>query len=463
MNPPVRAASLDEAHDAIEFWQFYSRKTLDSPQVLAVEFMMAEDSQGKWAVRQTGRCAARQNGKGDEIEVVELWDLVMREGAAIMHTAHEIPAATNAHERLVTLIESHRDLRRAMYKPRWAPGTQGIEMNNGSKISYRTRTGSGARGQDDISRLVVDEAQHAQPEQLASSLPIVAVNPNSQVNFTGSAGLEKSEFWWRMRKGALRRETAMSWLEHTAENVFLDANGNVISIAPDISTPEAIEAAIVKANWAYPSRVDRDFFMAELASLGPALWLREHAVVWDPEPGSVGGAIDLRDWVQLIVPDSPKPKMLGLALDVEHQWASIGASDGHHVGSVKRDQYGPWTVTEVAELANRNRIPVVIDTGGPAASLIEPLQRMGIQVQKAAIEDYKVACADFSDAVKAHKVTHGGYPDLDNAVRDATWRMLGDRRVWGRREGDISMLEAVTLAYWGVNHGQRPQPFAIWG
>jgi len=457
MNPPEHAVTLDEAHSAIDLWEFYSGKTLDSPQVLSVEFMMAENEEGRWAVRQTGRCAARQNGKGDEIEVVELWDLIMRDGAVTMHTAHEIPAATNAHERLVSLIESQADLRRKMYKPRWAPGTQGIEMNNGSKIHYRTRTGSGARGQDDISRLVIDEAQHAQPEQLASSLPIVAVNPNSQVNFTGSAGLAKSDVWWRMRKAGLRGDPGMAWLEHTAEQVSI-IDGQVVSVAPDVKD----RSNWAKANWAYPSRIAEDVFLADLASMGEALFAREHLVVWDPEPGLVGGAIDLREWMQLVTSQSPKPKMLGLALDVEHDWASIGASDGKHVGSVKRDRFGPWTVSEVADLSKGRMIPVVIDAGGPAASLIEPLRTLGVRVIAATAEDYKIACADIYDAIMAHKLTHGAYPDLDEAVRVATWRMLGDRRVWGRKDGDISMLEAVTLAYWGVVRGQPVEPIVFW-
>jgi hypothetical protein len=460
VNPPEHAVSLDEAHSAIDLWQFYSQKTLDSPQVLAVEFMMAENSLGKWAVKQTGRCAARQNGKGDEIEVVELWDLVMREGSVTMHTAHEIPAATNAHERLVALIESHADLRRAMYKPRWAPGTQGIEMNNGSKIHYRTRTGSGARGQDDISRLVIDEAQHAQPEQLASSLPIVAVNPNSQVNFTGSAGLEKSVVWWNLRKAGLRGDPGMSWLENTAEIISIDENGNILSVTPDVRDPGNWS----KANWAYPSRISEEFLLSELAALGPNLFAREHLVVWDPEPGMAGGAIDIRDWVQMVDPGNPpKPKFLGVAVDIEQKMASIGATDGKHVGSVNREPLGPWTVGVVADLAKKYRIPVVIDSGGPAASLIEPISVHGVQVRRVTAEDYKIACSDFYEAVKAHQLKHGSYPDLDAAVRNATWRMLGDRRVWGRKDGDISMLEAVTLAYWGAVRAQPLEPIAIWG
>lgn len=459
MNPPQRAVSLDEAHGAIELWEFYSRKTLDSPQRLAIEFMMAEDTVGKWAVPQTGRCAARQNGKGDEIEVVELWDLVMRDGAAVMHTAHEVPAATNAHRRLAGLIESSSDLRNKVTSIRWSSGNWGIDMKNGSGITYRTRTGAGARGQDDISRLVVDEAQHAQPEHLASSLPIVSVNPNSQVNFTGSAGLARSDFWWRMRIAALKGSPSISWLEHTAETVSLDRDGNVLSTVPDAHDKKQW----AQANWAYPSRISDEFLEAEMIALGSDLFAREHLVVWDPEPGSIGGAINMRRWAELSGGVPGKPRAIGIGLDTERKYASIAASDGRHLGAVKHNEYGTWTVNEVADLSKRQGIPVVIDSNSPAASMILQLRQLGISVIETSTQDYVLACADLDDAIKDGTITHGSYPDLDQAARNATWRLLGDRRAWGRRDGDISMLEAATLAHWGSKRGATTAPIAIWG
>jgi hypothetical protein len=39
---------------------------------------------------------------------------------------------------------------------------------------------------------------------------------------------------------------------------------------------------------------------------------------------------------------------------------------------------------------------------------------------------------------------------LNDAVRAATKRKVGERWAWARHSGDVSMLEAVTLAF-GVN------------
>jgi hypothetical protein len=55
--------------------------------------------------------------------------------------------------------------------------------------------------------------------------------------------------------------------------------------------------------------------------------------------------------------------------------------------------------------------------------------------------------------VREKQVTHQGTTELDEAVRVADWRAVGDgRQVFGRRRssGPIDMLEAATVAMWGA-------------
>jgi hypothetical protein len=155
---PPGAVSLDEAHAAIELWEHYSRKTLDPDQRLVVEVMMATNSAGRWAAETTGREMPRQNGKGDELEVVELWGLVER-GEAILHTVHDaVLLATQAQQRLLGVMEGHADLRRRIARRWLGTGQQMTEMRNGGVIWYRTRTAGGGRGVDNVDRVVMDES-----------------------------------------------------------------------------------------------------------------------------------------------------------------------------------------------------------------------------------------------------------------------------------------------------------------
>jgi hypothetical protein len=65
------------------------------------------------------------------------------------------------------LIQGHPDLRRLVKRFRYANGEQAVEFKSGAFIIYRTRTGSGLRGWDEIDLLVVDEFQDTSPIQLA--------------------------------------------------------------------------------------------------------------------------------------------------------------------------------------------------------------------------------------------------------------------------------------------------------
>lgn len=463
VHPPA-AANLDEAHAAIEQWEHYSRKQLDDTQKLAVEHMMAIRHDGTWAARTTGRAVSRQNGKGDEIEVVEQWDLTQR-GAPIVHTAHEIPTAKSAHQRLVAFLEGHRDLRRLVRQVRYANGDQSIETTNGGIVVYRTRTAGGGRGLDDIARLVVDEAQHAQPEQLASSTPILAVNPNPQTNFMGSAGIEgRSAQWWTLRKRALAADGGdFAWLEHSAEQLSLVA-GQVVSVRPDPSDVEAW----VAANPAFPVRIPPGFLAEQLKTLGPELFAREHLCVWDPADGDVPSVFGAGKWEACNTGDHPGGLRLGalaVAASYELRSGSIGAAAVDRAGDVylKPLQHGPgiqWLVSRAKQLQDMHGVDVVVDDHGPAKMLIPALEDAGVQLRIMGTDDVLDACAGLFDLVQDGLVHHGGYDELDRAVRAAVQRKVGDRWAWGRRQSelDISALEAVTNAAWWAVHSLRALP-----
>jgi hypothetical protein len=459
---PPGAVSLDEAHAAIEQWEHYSGKTLDGAQRLAVELMMAETAEGRWAARSTGRAESRQNGKGDELEVVEAWDLTQR-AAPVVHSAHEIPTAKSAHQRLVAHLESHRDLRRLVSKIRYANGDQAIEMVNGGVIVYRTRTAGGGRGLDDIARLVVDEAQHAQPEQLASANPILSANPNPQTNFTGSAGiLEKSNFWWALRKRALKALAGgdagqFSWLEHSAEVVSLSRDGRVLSESPD----PADEQAWRKANPAFGIRIERDFFAEELGVLGPHLFAREHLCVWDPCPDEEGGFLPFDTWADLSVTDpTVRDVCFGVSVAPDGQFAAV-ASAGRlpsgelYVDNVKYEPGTAWLVDDVVDRWERKKVPPRLNPAAPEGSFIRELTERGVEVIEVTGREYQQACGEVLDSIKNRSIAHLGQEPLDRAVRSAQRRDVGKEGGWVWAEPasgvDISALKAATLALSGVS------------
>lgn len=472
---PEAAASLDEAHAAIELWEHYSRKTLDEGQRLTVEVLMAQDAAGRWAAPTTGRAMSRQNGKGDEIEVVEVWGLVQR-SEAILHTVHDaVLLASQAQQRMLSVLEGHADLRRLVKRKWLGTGQQMIELHNGGTIWYRTRTGGGGRGVDDIDRLVVDEAQHAQDDQMAALTPTMLANENAQLNALGSAGIEgKSAWWWRMRRRALSPNPgAFGWVEHTAEKVRIDPNGAVVSEPVDVDD----RALWLEANPAIQAGRGQGmaFLEEQRRRLDPRSFAREHMGVWDPEPQEHGEeVIPHVAWQHCADSTASRGDRVAYAIDAapDGASASIAASDGLVSKVLEHGPGTSWVAAAMASLTADRPGPVFLDPRSPAGALLVDLHDAGVDTEDVSPQQHAQACGGLLAAVTFdgpdRRFLHTDQPHLNAAVSGATRRVYGDAWAWSRRSSkvDISPLVAVTLARWGaltLNDGGRPLVMILGG
>lgn len=477
---PPAAASLDEAHAAIELWEHYSRKRLDSTQRLVVEVMMAESSAGKWAAATTGREMPRQNGKGDEIEVVELWGLVHR-AEAILHTVHDaVLLASQAQQRMLAVLE-RPDLRQRVKRKWQGTGQQMIEMRNGGVIWYRTRTGGGGRGVDDIARLVVDEAQHATEEHLAAVAPTLLANQNPQLNAMGTSGLDgRSDWWWTVRKRALiDNPGSFGYVGHTAERIFLNDKGRVVQPPVDVHDRSLWRAANPAVAAGRGGGIA--FLEEQLLRLGPASFAREHMGVWDPPAdGPGGGLFDLDAWADLAISAEvvelegrPSPVALAVATSQDRQWTHIGLvgmrADGvtrHLV--VARSMRGTDGVREaVEEMVDKwSPVGVAVNPSSPAGSLIAELQQIPkvrskrCPLLQVAPRQEAQAVGMFLDGFAGRTDEGAGEPSLSHqgqqvlgiAVEHAELRNAGQAQTFDHRtEGaDVAPLQAVTLALFAL-------------
>lgn len=462
---PRGAVSLDEAHAAIEAWEFYSRKTLDPDQRLAVELMMAETAERRWAAETTARAKARQNGKGDEIEVPEFWDLSHR-GGLILHTAHEDPTARSAHERMDALFQSHRDLRNMVKQVRVANGFRAIETKH-AEVHYRTRTNSTGRGLDDISRLVVDEAQHAQEEQLSSATNTVLANPNPQINLLGSAGIRnRSDWWWTIRLQAARDEDdGFSYLEHSAESLWFDEDGEAEFVAPE--DVESIEAMRL-ANTAMASgRLTERKLRQQYRINGPERYARENLCVWDPPSALISSKakIDPHWWRSCSDRDGSIGGRVVVAVattfDLDRSAVVVcgrQADARRRVEVVQHDDGSHWVELALLDLLDVQQVAAVaFDASGPSKAFRPMLDRVIAEYNAKAGEDvaiealsqgrYKAACSAIVADAKAVALAHDSDPRLSNLAVQVPARKIGTEGwIWDGRVGDITPLNAATCA-----------------
>ena len=466
---PPDAVSLDEAHEAIELWEYYSGKTADPAQRLAVEVMMARDDAGRWAARTTGREMCRQNGKGDEIEIVELWCLV-KLGEAILHTAHELFTVASAHERMLSLL-GHKDLQRKVTGVLNGIGQQSISFSSGGIIAYRTRTGGGGRGLDDISRIVVDEAQHAKREQLASSSSTMLVNPNPQMNVLGTGAIasratEFSAWWWQIRMRCLAGgNRRFGYVGHTADDVRLNSDGEVEQGAIDATDERLWYAANPVL---HTPRGDIDFFREELKNLGPDLFAREHLCVWDPPHmmSANKAKIDPHEWRMCADTGGRISGRVVVAVDTTFDLdrsalvvAGRGASGRRVVEVAQHDGGSHWVEVALPDVLQRGQVAAVtFDATGPTKALRPMLERLiaeyneqlpesrRVKLAPLTMSRYQAACASFVADVSAGMIGHRSDIRLTNPAVSVPARRVGEGWVWDRRSGDICTLVAATCA-----------------
>lgn len=458
---PPGAESLDEAEAAIELWEHYSGKTADPSQRLVVCMMMAQQADGRWAAATTGREMPRQNGKGDEVEIVELWGLVQR-GEAILHTVHDaVMLASQAQQRLLSVVENAPDLRKKVKRTWRGIGQQMIEFRNGGVIWYRTRTGGGGRGVDDIDRLIVDEAQHATEEQMAAVAPTLLANSNPQLNAMGTSAVGSlSAWWWGIRLRALAGDSGrFGYVGHTAETVTISADGVVIQEPINVED----RALWASANPALAAgRGGGMEFLEEQYRVIPTTFAREHLGVWDPPPPSkvTGWQVwSAPEWSAAASSYSGDGWLVGpvsLSIDMppDQKCISVGVTGACVEGGIgyeliHADVRGVSQLVDVvnAAMANGASCPF-LDPRSPAGSLIGPLRDAGVEVVELTTREYTSATGGMYNAVLAGEWHHRNRPELNAAVRSAARRSVGDAWLIDRRTGvDVSALTAAVVGF----------------
>lgn len=159
----------------------------------------------------------------------------------------------------------------------------------------------------------------------------------------------------------------------------------------------------------------------------------------------------------------------GAAVSGDGKWGALAAAvigpDGLPFVEVLEHRPGrSWLIDEVRAVARAGQL-VVVDRRGPAAPVYDQLDLdAAVEVVAPSGPDVGAACQDIYDRItdeNGPRLRHREHPALDDAADVAGRRALHDGGwVWSRRHstGDVSALEAATLAAWGVLRNPEPAP-----
>jgi hypothetical protein len=467
--PPSVGSSGDEVLEVCRL----AGLTLDPWQEFVLRGSVGERENGKWAAMEIGLEVSRQNGKGGVLEGRQLAGLFLFEEGLQVHTAHQFDTSLEAFGRLLALIEDTPDFAREIMRVSKSHGEEGITLRGNRRIRFRTRTGGGGRGfSGDV--LYFDEAMIIKEAMQAALLPVLSARENPQIWYTGSAvdqeEHEDGVVFARIRDRGLRGgDTSMAWFgwgwcptndAEKKEPLLPGAAGKVI----DDPTFWA------GSNPGLGIRISREFINTERKSLTARNFAVERLGIGDwPDTAETAEELFSREaWAAILDRQIFERPIFAIDVSPDRSTASIGAAgfradDLLQLELIDRRRGTGWVVDRVAELVERHDSRmVVLDPKSEAGSLVADLdEKLPFEVTVVTTAEYGQACGGFFDAVPQMTFRHGGQEELDEAVRGAVKRPLGEASGWARKKSntDITPLVAVTLARWGAIKGEEE---SIW-
>lgn len=412
-----------------------------------------------WSKRRDGTPAAdthclsiaRQAGKTYLVLANVLAECLIESDTTVAWTAHHNKVMLETFNSLKSLISQHPELQARVKKINSSAENRSVLFINGSRIMFAARESGALRGVTKVRILVLDEAQILTESAVSDILPTQnqAKNPITIMMGTPPKPGDPSETFTERRKSALKahkdgkRLELASWIEFAADR-------------------DAVTDDVAQWRKANPSYVMKRTPLRAIRKLRNELtedaFRREALGIWDDH--ATPAVIPDEVWEKLADESSIPVDRFVLGIDVSpnRDTATVALAglreDGlGHVEVYATGEGVGWLVDYVSERCKFNEIAgIVVDSKGPAATLIPEMQRRKLPVVETSTDDMVTACADFFDDAMVARFRHTGQPQLAHAVSLARKRSIGDRWAWNRKtkDSDITPVVAATLALWGV-------------
>lgn len=435
----------------------------DPEQRLVLDAQFGLDRSGKRVAFEVAVIGARQNIKTGLFKIAALGEAFICEVPLLVWSAHEFPTAQEAFRDLSELIESAPDLDREVKHIHRGNGDEAIELLNGCRIKFKARTKSGGKGLSG-KRVVLDEAFALQPVHMGSLLPLLSAQTEPQVWYGSSAGYADSDVLRSIRDRGRPGSPSMVYVEWCApKKPCKDPHCTHIVGSEGCLLDD--ESMWQMANPQLGRRIKIDTIRNERRALPPEEFGRERMGWWD-EPGLLEHIFGAEKWARCGIPPVDTPPMAGMTLAIavsfDRAWSSIAAASplpGRElVGVLDRRPGTDWLVAEARRLQDKLKCRVGIDSRGPAADLIDPLKRAGVNLRELVTSEVLDASAAFYDKVQTTVIAHMNHQELEDAVRGAQRRPVGDRWAVGRKVSttDVSPLEAAIIADYLLKFAYNP-------
>ncbi len=350
-------------------------------------------------------------------------------------------------------------------KCRMAQGSESLTLrSNGSVCSLFAPTRSGTHG-DDADMVSIDEVWAFDVvqgrEAMVGIRPAQATRPRRQTLYLSAAGDEAST--WLDELMVLGRRAVESGERSGVAYIEYSAADSLDDVA-DPYDP----ALLAAVHPAYGLTIDATAIADDAKSMSVYDYARSYLGIRTGARELVP-IVDLNAWAAVIDAKSmADPLAFGCDVAFDRTSAAIAVAgrreDGRlHVEVVDTRAGTGWVAARLAELHTRWHVPIVVDDKGPSVTLLAELEKLHVPVNHPGTAGVTAAAAGFCDAVTDATLRHRGQPALQNALRAAARRPVGDAWAFSRKgsTGDVSALVAASLALWGAT-ALEPAGLQMW-
>ena len=310
---------------------------LDPEQELVLEGSLGVRADGQWQTREVGVNVPRQNGKGEILIARELFGLFELGERLVIHTAHEFKTSAEHFNRLEAVVRDSPELHERVKRIangrivgyRYSHGEESIELQDGGRIEFKTRTKSGMRGFAGVDLLVLDEAMIISEAAHSAAMPIIRASKakrGPQLWYCGSAVDQENHdygvVWTRVReRGIQKDDPALAYFEWSVDAEHPDDVTDEMMVDEELW--KKVNFAIVRGRvtvehmeWERRAMSQRGFAV-ELLGAGD----------YPPTDASADVLVQMEDWLALVDAGSVLQDPVCLAFDVspDRQTAIVAA------------------------------------------------------------------------------------------------------------------------------------------
>lgn len=433
------------------------RYPLDRWQIGTGQLLFAKRENGLYACGVGGAVISipRQVGKTHMMAGLMFALCIARPKTTILWTAHR---ARTHNETFGSMqgVANRPEIAPFIAHIRKAAGQEAVLFSNGSRILFGARENGFGRGFAEVDVIVLDEAQILTSKAMDDMVPATNAAPNGLVVMIGTPPrpMDPGEVFTERRADALAGDKDTLYIEFSA-----DENANIES-----------RAQWAKANPSFPHRTSETAILRMRKLLGSEdSFRREGLGIWD-KTQTAQKAFTPDAWKRLEGSAPAEGKdVFGVRFSADGAEVALAAArkpeDGPiFVEAIRSEPVSSGVEWLVDFLAQRKdtAAQIVIDGKAGVSYLVQALRDAGVKNKLIIItpttDQVIAAHSTFDQGVIEGALAHSGQEALTQQVLSASRRAIGKAGGFGWEApegGSVTVMEAVTLAYWGAKITRR--------